>query len=427
MIRLKPLLLCLLLVLPFTARAQEDSLIETTRTEITALRDAASATPALAAVRGRLSRAFIDNDIVFSRRYLDSWSLQLQDRWSQHDAFFATQLDLLSAWDQALASGSVSPETAEAALEPAMVQMRQIADQMPDWLDDDAARMADRAFWTDLAQEIGCCDPLYYQALSEANGVWGVALSPDPAAIAALQIVPSVPSDDGPTETTADRAYAWLASRAEGLMSDNAASPARRRALLVEACLLEALFGLPDDMELERSLETLVAREGFAAQPVAPLIRMAALTEPGPMRQMLLDHATARLDSRAAYLRPALQAATATAEAVEAAVEVEDQDGTLTRSLAGPAPTRQMGGAGTANLSPAPAAPAAPAVPLLVQSTDAEAALLVDEALAALLTAGNGDPALFIDIAGMAERADALIGSGTSLDLVESLSADPLR
>ena len=51
----------------------------------------------------------------------------------------------------------------------------------------------------------------------------------------------------------------------------------------------------------------------------------------------------------------------------------------------------------------------------------------MDEALAALLTAGTGDPALFVGIADMAERADALLGSGTSLDLVETLSAEPAR
>ena len=348
MFRQIALIFCLLLVLPFAARAQEESLIASYRSEITGLREATAPTPAIGEVRGRLSRAFIDNDIAFSRRYLDNWSQLLLDRWAQYDVFFATQLDTLTNWDHALITGTVTPDIAEAALSPAMDQMRLIAAQMPDWLDDDTARMADRAFWTDLAQEIGCCDPLYYQALAEANGVWGVALSPDPVAIAALQIVPAVPVGDIPIVSPADRAYAWLAARAEGLAADGAASPARRRALLVEARLLEDLFGLPSNMELEQSLTALVTREGFAAQPVAPLIRMAALTEAGPLRQILLDHAAARLDSRAAYLRPAVQAATA---------EVAAEDEMLTRSMTGVAATRQMGGAGAA--IPPPAAPSA--------------------------------------------------------------------
>jgi len=294
--------------------------------------------------------------------------------------------------------------------------MRLISDQMTDWLDDDTARMSERAFWTDLAQEIGCCDPLYYQALAEANGVWGVALSPDPAAIAALQIVPAVPTEDSRDESPAERAFAWLASRVEGAMDDGAASPARRRALLVEARLLVDLFGLPQDVELEQSLTTLVTREGFAAQPVAPLIRMAALTEPGPLRQILLDRAAARLDSRAEYLRPVLRAAT------------EAEGVPLTRSLTATAPTRQMGGTGASNLLAAPADSPSPAPdPVQARLPDVEAATLVDDALTALLSAGTGDPTLFIGIAEMAERADALISSGTAINLVETLSAEPAR
>jgi len=419
MTRLTALLLSLLLVLPLAARAQEDSLISAYRAEISVLRDQAASAPALGVVRGQLSRAFIDNDIVFSRRYLDNWSLLLQDRWAQHDAFFATQLDILSNWDQALTTGAVTHEEAEAALDPAIAQIQIIAGHIPNWLEDDTARMAERAFWTDLAQEIGCCDPLYYHALSEANAVWGVALSPDPAAIAALQILPSVPMPDSPQESAGVRAFAWLASRAEGLMTDGAASPARRRALLIEAHLLEELFGLPGDASLDRGLMTLATREGFAAQPVAPLVRMAALTEPGPLRDLLLSRAAARLDSRADHLRPALQAAT-------------DAEGVpLSRSASVNAtPTRQMTGSGnsvSALMVAPPAATGAPSpapAPIVTRNTDVEAAELVDDALAALLRAEAGDLSLFIDIADMAERADALIGSGTALDLVETLSAE---
>lgn len=415
MTRLIILLFSILLALPLAARAQEDSLIAGYRTDLTALREAAASSPALGIVRGQLSRAFIENDIVFSRRYLDNWSQLLQDRWSQHDTFFATQLLTLSDWDQALAEGTVSPAEAEAALAPAMTQIGVIAGYIPDWLADDTARMVERAFWTDLAQEIGCCDALYYHALSEADAVWGVAQSPDPAAIAALQIIPAVPTPDSPNVTTGELAFAWLASRAEGLMADGAASPARRRALLIEANLLEQLFGLPENVPLERSLATLATREGFAAQPVAPLIRMAAMTEAGPLRDLLLERAAARLDSRAAHLRPVLRAA-ADAEGVP-----------LNRSvMAAAAPSRQMmGGSSGASASGAMSAPnpAPAAAPVSVRNSDLEAAELVDEALSALLQSGSdvGDIGLFINIANMAERADELIGTGTAFDLVESL------
>jgi hypothetical protein len=415
MIRQTVLILALLLALPFAARAQEDALVAGYRAELTALREEAASTPALGIVRGQLSRAFIENDIVFSRRYLDNWSQLLQDRWAQHDTFFATQLLTLTAWDTALTEGTVTRQEAETALAPAMDQVAVIAGHIPEWLEDDIARMTERAFWTDLAQEIGCCEALYYHALSEADAVWGVALSPDPAAIAALQIIPAVPSPDSPDMTTGDLAFAWLASRAEGLMADGAASPARRRALLIEAHLLEELFGLPGDATLELSLTTLATREGFAAQPVAPLIRMAALTEPGPLRDLLLGHAAARLDSRADHLRAAAEA----------------EAGPLGRSVtADAAPTRQMTGTGSGYSTTSPIIPPAPVpAPTAVRNSDEEAADLVDEALAALLLAGGsgsgaGDIGLFVSIADMAERADALIGSGTSLDLVETLSPE---
>ena len=90
------LAIAILLALPFAARAQENAIIETYRAEVTELRDVAASAPAIGVVRGRLSREFIENDIVFSRRYLDNWSQLLQDRWVQHDAFFATQL--LTLW-----------------------------------------------------------------------------------------------------------------------------------------------------------------------------------------------------------------------------------------------------------------------------------------------------------------------------------------
>ncbi|MGI3184967.1 hypothetical protein [Nioella aestuarii] len=420
MIRQTILLIAILLALPLAARAQEDSLIADYRAEITELRDVASSSSALGIVRGQLSRAFIENDIVFSRRYLDNWSQLLQDRWAQHDTFFATQLLTLSDWDQAVVEGRVTRDEAETALAPALAQIEVVAGHIPAWLDDDVARMVERALWTDLAQDIGCCDPLYYHALSEADAVWGVALSPDPAAIAALQIIPAVPSADTPDATTAELAFAWLASRAEGLMADGAASPARRRALLIEANLLEELFGLPADLPLERSLATLAAREGFAAQPVAPLIRMAALTEPGPLRDLLLGHAAARLDSRADHLRPALR------------IAADSEGEALNRSVVSTTtPMRQMAtttsGFNLSGQAQAPTPLPAPAAPMAVAtSSDREAAELVDEALTALLLAGSGagDISLFVEIANMAERADELLGTGTSLELVDSLASE---
>lgn len=441
--------LAFLLALPFAARAQEDGYAAEMRADILALREELTASVAIGTARARLSRAFIETDIVFSRRYLDTWSTLLHDRWNQHLSFFDTQLTALGNWDQALAAGLVSAEEAEAALTPALERIEVMAETMPLWQEDDTLRLAERAFWTDLAQEIGCCEPLYYHALTEAEEVWSGALSPDPAAIAALELVPMVPLDGMVAVDPADRAYAWLASRAEALAGEEDPDPGARRALLTEARLLESLFGLPGGVALERSLSTMAAREGYASRPVAPLVRLAAITEEPYLRAALLERAAERLRDRATHLGLA-------------PVGLPQEEAAL-RSMAGesddPAPASEAPAAEPApsvasEAGPVPAAPAAPALvppapeppavaPMAVpapspvqrpehvglmaaaREADAEAA----EAVAAALAALTGD-ALDIDalarIAALSEDADDLLDSADALDILQRLDDDPV-
>jgi hypothetical protein len=466
MIRRLALTLALLLALPFAAAAQQpDDPIAAYRARIAELAQPVAAEVAVGAVRARLSRAFIETDIVFSRRYLDSWSVLLQDRWRQHVIFFETQDTALGNWEQAIAAGLATVEEAEAALDPAMERIRIMAETMALWQEDDTARLAERAFWTDLAHEIGCCDPLYYHALDEAEAAWTAALSPEPAAIAALELVPMVPTEAVEAVAPELRAYAWLASRAEALAEGGEDDPGMRRALLSEARMLESLFGLPAGISLDRSLATLAAREDYAARPVAPLLRLAAITEPGYLRDTLLERAAQRLQDRATHLGVAPAGAgseedgltrSMAGDPVAAEAEAEDAPAAqvlaeVTGALDSPSreshsSTAAAGGSAAFSPSPAPVAPlapeaiappAAPPPPLPAsvrpapprpspeQLADARAAEAVGAALAAL-TGDVLDIATLAEIAGLAEEADTILQTEGALVILQSLAEDPV-
>lgn len=378
------------LALPCAAWAQEQALVPVHSAEIAELRAGLSEGPGASPARARLSRAFIDADITFSRRHLDSWSTQLEDRWAQHGLFFDTQLSALANWEQALAAGLVDRDTAEAALAPAMTRIRVLAAAMPSWQEDDVLRLAERAFWTDMAHEIGCCDALYYHALAEADAVWSAAQSPDPAAIAALEIIPMVPTERVTAIDPGARAYDWLATRAETLAATGDIAPAARRALLAEASLLEDLFGPPANQPPDRSLAGLAARESFAARPVAPLFRMAAMTQSRHLRNALLVEALDRLEDRADHL----QSGSPEAEA--------ETDSAAQRALGGESPAQGS-------------------LPTVPPADAADAADRIDAILA-----GLRDPQLdlagLIELADMAEATDSVFDGPDALEILQDLS-----
>ncbi len=378
--------------------------------EIAALRDdlAEAAEPGTA--RARLSRAFIAADITFSRRHLDYWSTRLQDRWTQHVLFFDTQATALDNWSRALANGLVTEAEAGAALSGAMARIRVLADVVPRWRQDDVERMTERAFWTDLAHDIGCCGAPYYLALDEAGAVWSGADSPDPAAIAALEVIPMVPTDQVPTVAPATRAYDWLATRAETLAARDEIAPGARRALLVEASLLEDLFGPPPGRPAAHGLAVLADRTGFAARPVAPLVRMAALTESRHVQVALLTRALDRLNARADHLRPQ-------------------------RAVTGPdgsePPDRSMGQGDDRPAREAVAAtPQEPPVardagPATLSPADARTADRIDAILS-----GLRDPQLdlagLVALADLAQEVDATFDASAALDALQQLDDSPL-
>lgn len=445
MSRLPALAIACLLALPLAASAQEDGLTTEMRAEILSLREDLAESVATGTARARLSRAFIEADITFSRRYLDGWSTLLQDRWNQHLSFFDTQLTALGNWDQALAGGLVSVEEAETALTPALERIEVMAETMPLWQEDDTQRLAERAFWTDLAQDIGCCEPLYYHALTEAEEVWSGALSPDPAAIAALELVPVVPLEAMVAVDPADRAYAWLASRAETIAGEEDPEPGARRALLTEARLLESLFGLPGGVALERSLSTLTAREGYASRPVAPLVRLAAITEQPYLREALLERAADRLRDRATHLGLAPLALPEEDAALRSMAGGEETPGSDAEAPAplgvpasGEAPPAPGAESEPVLAAPSPEAieaPTATSVPVqrpafvgpmaAAREADAVAAGAVAEALEALVGDGLDIDAL-ARVAALAEEADQLLDSAGALEILQRLDDDPV-
>ena len=411
MVRFATLVLALALSLaaPLNAQAVPQTIVQM-RAEIAALHDDLAEAAGDGTARARLSRAFIEGDITFSRRHLDNWGTLLQDRWTQHLLFFDTQAAALDNWDRALGAGLVTQAEADAALSQVMPRVRALASAMPLWHEDDVQRFVERAFWTDLAHEIGCCDALYYLALEEAAAVWSDAQSPDSSAIAALEVFPMVPTGRVAPIGPSARAYHWLASRAETLALEVDAAPGARRALLVEASLLEDLFGLPAGQPEARSLATLAARHGFAARPAAPLFRMAALTDSRHLQVDLLTRAQDRLEARADHLRH------------ERAVLSHDEGDALDRTMrpgvapVGATQTAASGHTPIAARDPGPSTPSAP---------DERAAAQIEDILS-----GLRDPQLdlagLVALADLAQQADAVFDDPDALDILQTLDDDPL-
>ena len=415
------LALAVLIAAPFALRAQGADGVSALNAEVVALYEAQSAGHRPAPVRARLAEAFDTAGVGFSRRYIDSWTTILTDRWMQHDAFFATQQISLADWTAAVDAGVVSEAEALEALAPALAAIRTVAARLPEWTEDDVARLVERARWTDLANEVGCCDPLYYHALGEAEAVWSRAASPAPAALAALELVPTVPGPSAPEGSVADRAYDWLAARAQILALDRDAAPADRRALLVEAGLLADLFGLPDETVASGdALAQMTAREGFAAMPTAQLLRLAAITEPGRLHDLLLEEASMRLQARADHLRPILAER---AEAPGLARRDAEAEQEREAEMADAAPAAGSAVAlGTRTIAPSAAPrPAAPAVTSPADSAEQRAVAAIDQALSVLGTGEALDASALLGLAEAAERADALLQPTDTLELLAGL------
>lgn len=288
----------LMLALPLQVRAQGADPIAEYRAALSEAEDALNEEFALARTRNLLQSAFGDADIGFSQRYLDRWSATVFQRWARMRLIFAASDTRLANWQAAVEAGEVSVASAEAALEAPMAELLELADRIPLWLHDDITRLTERAFWTDLAQSIGCCEAAYYQALQEADQVAASSQSPSAATVAGLELLPPVGMPDF---DAAALAYAGLALRAGALELEGGDTPVARRELLNDAALFADLFADRPATDLV-DLADLAAREGFAAAPVAPLIALARITEPGPLRRTLMAQARARLEARAAYL-----------------------------------------------------------------------------------------------------------------------------
>lgn len=295
MIRSIALIGLLMLALPLQLRAQTAERIPEYRAMLSGAEAALNETFAMANARAELQDAFASSGIGFSNRYLDRWSATVFQRWSRMRLFFDEADARLADWQAALDAGEVTEAEAEAALAVPTAQLLEVARRIPEWLDDDVARFAERAFWTDLAQEVGCCDALYYHALAEADQVWASSSSPDAATVAGLDLIPPVGAPDHDAEAAN---FAALAARVETLDLEGSDTATQRRVLINDARLLSDLFASPRFGDLA----DLAARESFAARPVAPLLALARITEPGPLRSMLVERARLRLEARAAHL-----------------------------------------------------------------------------------------------------------------------------
>ena len=285
----------LMLALPLQLRAQTVERIPEYRAMLSDAEAALNEDFAMARARAELQDAFDSSGIGFSNRYLDRWSATVFQRWSRMRLFFDEADARLAEWQAALDAGEVSEAEAEAVLAVPTAQLLEVARRIPEWLHDDVARLAERAFWTDLAQDVGCCDALYYLALDEADRVWASSASPDAATVAGLDLIPPV----GDARHDAEAAnFAALSERVETLDLEGGNTATLRRVLINDALLLADLFGTARFGDLA----DLAAREGFSAQPVAPLLALARITEPGPLRTMLIERARLRLEARAAHL-----------------------------------------------------------------------------------------------------------------------------
>ncbi|WP_071675144.1 hypothetical protein [Nioella nitratireducens] len=387
----------------------EPAAVAAVRAELAGLSERISPSLAPARIRVRLSHSFSVHDIAFSERYLDNWSTLLQDRWSQYDLFYATQAEVLNDWSLAVATGAVTQTEAETVLSQALERVQTVAAAMPGWQDDDVSRLTDRAAWTDMAQEVGCCDALYYHALDEADSVWAASDSPDPSAIAALQLVPTPNIPGLPDSHPAASAYSWLAARAQGLEQQGDGAAADRRALVVEAELLVRLFGLPDGVTLPVGLDRIASEECLSAQPVAPLLRLAALTEQGPLRDQLMTRAQNRLEAQAAFLETQSHASVA---AVAPMILAEDMVGPGAAEGGENAPPTAPDMAITADVPPA-------------SQPSAVAAANTPEALIGHLSSGNLDSGALMRLADAAEAFEAGFAPGDTLGLLRSLGTLP--
>lgn len=284
----------LLLALTLQARAQTADPIAQYRADLAQVEIALNEEFALARTRGLLQAAFGAADIGFSQRYLDRWSATVFQRWARMRLLFGASDMRMADWQAAVAAGEVTQEGAEAALAAPMATLLDLAGRIPIWLNDDVARLTERAFWTDLAQSQGCCGAAYYQALHEADQVWAASQSPSAAMIAGLELLPPVGRPDFNGAALAREA---LARRGAALALEGGDTAAARRAMLNDGALIAELFG----DRPATGLGDLAAREGFAAAPVAPLVALARITEPGPLRNTLIAQARIRLEARAAY------------------------------------------------------------------------------------------------------------------------------
>ncbi len=420
---------------PIAAQDQgpEPAPVAAVRAELDGLYEDISTSLAPGQIRTRLSRSFTENGIEFSQRYLDSWSTLLEDRWGQYELFFSTQSEVLTDWALALSDGAVGEDAAQTALEQALDRVRVVAEAMPDWQRDDVVRLTDRAAWTDLAQEVGCCDALYYYALDEADNVWAASASPDPLAIAALQLVPTPDIPGFPESDPAGSAYTWLAARAQGLEQLGEGDAAERHALLVEAELLVRLFGLPDGAELPRGLNLIAVEESLAARPVAPLLRLAALTERGRLRDSLLTRASERLQAQAAFFDtlppvegpvvvptpagvPVAQDEAVSAAPAQAGRFVDPAEGAAVATAASPAP-QALHAPNVVADAPATVLPRLPA-----GNSTVEDGL---EQLIASLGSENVDSAALMQFADAAETLEANLSPGDTLGMLRGLGTLP--
>jgi hypothetical protein len=380
-IRIIALIGLLLLALPLQVRAQGVDRIAEYRAALAEAEDARNEEFALARTRGLLQTSFRDADIGFSQRYLDRWSATIFQRWARMRLFFGANDARLANWQAAVAAGEVSAAAAEAALAAPMAQVLDLADRIPMWLSDDVIRLTERAFWTDLAQSVGCCDALYYQALEEADQVWASSRSPLAATIAGLELLPPVGMPDF---DTAAQAYAGLALRSEALALEGGDTPAARRTMLNDAALFADLFADRPATDLA----DLAAREGFAAAPVAPLLALARITEPGTLRTTLIEQARMRLEARAAYLDSFYPAIAADAPAPSAPIANQRTTGAAGGNGTNTGSGGLGGSSGTVVIREAQAQPAAaPVVVVEEMAVAAALAALQDDSQTGLATA----------------------------------------
>ncbi len=303
----------LVLVLPLSARAQGVALIPQLRLELEAQQDELAAGYSQAAARSQIQRLFNQQDIQYSERFIDSWARGLSERWSRYEEFFVAHQDLLDAWQAEVDEGRLSQAEAEAILRPALARTALIATRVLGWLQEDLAQLSDRARWTDLAHEIGCCEPLYYQALAEAETAAMVNGGPSPDAIAALRLLPDVPEADQVVEMPTRRSLMEeLAARTDALLYSGEATPAIRAALLDEALMILEIFPRsPADEAVMAQLRSELARESQLVFPAAPLLSLARIVEPGPMRELLVSEAEHRMTEMAALMDSSDEAETA--------------------------------------------------------------------------------------------------------------------